>query len=141
MGPDRWLGVPCHAAVADDATIVLCHRNDAYLWAAHALNRRSVSIEIAGNRTIDDDQIEPARELLRYVVADLRAHRAPGDERPIYLDPHRHGHKSRGNDCDGPIWMAVGEWALDELGLVVGEPVGSGRSTPADWWSPGRAPE
>ena len=43
----RFLGVPCHVAVADDGTIVLCHPLDALLWHGHAANSFSVGIEIA----------------------------------------------------------------------------------------------
>jgi hypothetical protein len=134
LHPDRWLGVPTHGAVADDATVVLCHELTAYLYAAHELNRRSVSIEVAGNRTISAEQVEPGRALIRYYVEQLREHH----DRPLYLSPHRHGHSSRGNDCDAAIWRELGEWAIDTLGLQLGEPVGSGRPIPASWWSPGR---
>jgi hypothetical protein len=132
---DRWLGVPCHDAIADDGAIVLCHYHTAYLWAAHALNCRSISLEIGGDRTIAPTQIEPARALIRYMVEDLRAHRDAGA--PVYLSPHIHGHQSRVRDCDPQIWREVGEWALDTLGLEVGEVMGSGRPIPASWWSSG----
>lgn len=137
MGPKRWLGVPCHNAVADDATVVLCHRSLALLWAAHDLNRRSISMEIAGDRDIAEALIEPSRALLRYNVEDARAHREPGA--PIYLSPHTHGHYSRMEDCGKWIWREVGEWGLDTLGLQVGKPIGRGRPFSDEWWSPGRS--
>lgn len=128
LHPDRWLGVPCHAAVANDATVVLCHDLRAYLWAAHAANRYSVSVEIAGNQTITPAQVRSARSLVRYMAEELRAQRGSG--RPLYIIPHRFSHRSRVNDCGELIWRHIGEWAIDELGLELGEVVGSGRGLP-----------
>lgn len=133
LHPDRWLGVPCHAAVANDSTAVLCHDLRAYLWAAHAANRYSVSLEIAGNQTITPEQVRTARALVRYMVEELRANRSPdeaGNVRPLYIIPHRFAHRSRVNDCAEPIWQQVGEWAMLELGLELGEVVGSGKPLP-----------
>lgn len=126
MHADRWLGVPCHAAVTDAGEAILCHNLNAYLWAAHAANRFSMSLEIAGNRTITDAQILPARELVRYMVDERRRHH----DGPMFIMPHRHSHKSRAHDCDEPIWAEVGEWAMRELGLELGPVVGSGRPVP-----------
>ena len=132
LHPDRWLGVPCHAAVANDATVVLCHTLNSYLWAAHRANRYSVSIEIAGNRAITPAQVAPARALLRYVVDELRRVRPPGEDgkpRPLYVAPHRFYHSSRAKDCDVQIWHEVGEWGAQELGLGLGR-VDGGRPLP-----------
>lgn len=140
LGPDRWLGVPCHGAIASDASVVLCHHADAYLWHGHAANRYSIGIEISGARTIEPPQVEPARALVRYYVELLREHHeAEGvGGKPIKIIPHRHSHSSRGVDCDAAIWRAVGEWAIDTLDLELGPVVGSGRPIPAQWWTPGR---
>lgn len=126
MGPDRWLGVPSHAAVADDATAVLQHRMPAYLWAAHAANRYSVSLEISGNRTITPEQIPVARALVRYFYEERQRH----VEGQMYIAPHMFSHRSRVNDCDVQIWREVGEWAMDELSLELGPVVGSGSGMP-----------
>ena len=126
LHPDRWLGVPCHLAVADNASVVLCHEITAYLWAAHAANRFSVSIEIAGNRAITEEQVPPARAALRYVVDMLRSER----EGPVFVAPHRFYHKSRAKDCDVMIWESVGEWGMQELSLELGPVLGSGRPLP-----------
>jgi hypothetical protein len=142
LHPDRWLGVPCHNAVANDATIVLCHRLDAYLWASHASNRRSVSLEVAGNRTITPAQAVAARALARYNVEELRRKRPlddNGEPLPLYVRPHRLTHKSRAVDTDPAIWREVGEYCIDELGLKLGKPLGSGLAFDPKWWSPGRA--
>lgn len=124
--PDRGLGIPAHVLVADDATVALLHELNTYLWAAHAANRYSCSIEIAGDRTITDEQVPVARAALRYAVEVLRAKR-PG---PVYVAPHRFSHRSRVRDCDAAIWAAVGEWSMRELGLLLGPVVGSGRPLP-----------
>jgi hypothetical protein len=133
LHPDRWLGVPCHAAVASDATAVLCHELNTYLFAAHAANRYSCSLEIAGNRTITDAQIVVARALLRYMAAVLRSRRpllADGSPMPLHIAPHKFSHRSRVKDCDTRIWHEVGEWGMDELGLLLGPVVGSGTPLP-----------
>ena len=133
MRPDRWLGVPCHNAVAADDTIVLCHELNAYLWAAHAANRYSCSMEIAGNGTITEKQIVAARALLTYNVDELRTRRprgADGQVLPVYIAPHRFSHRSRSRDCGAAIWEAVGEWGIRELGLLLGPVVGSGKPLP-----------
>lgn len=126
MHPDRWLGVPSHCAVADDSTAVLQHRLDAYLWAAHALNRFSMSLEIAGKGAITDAQIPVARALVRFMYETRQSHH----EGQMYIAPHRFGHRSRVRDCDSAIWNAVGVWAMDELGLELGPVVGSGKPLP-----------
>lgn len=136
---DRFLGVPCHLAVADSGGVVLCHYLDAYLAHGHRLNSFSIGIEISGDRTIANGQIIPAREVVRYAVEELRRkHAEVGASMPIKISPHRHGHSSRVNDCDLVIWRAVAEWAIDELGLELGRVVGSGTEIPSGWWSPGR---
>jgi hypothetical protein len=133
MHPDRWLGVPTHSAVAADATIVLCHELNTYLWAAHTANKFSCSIEIAGNKTITSAQIEAARALLTYHVDELRTQR-PRDENgellPVYIAPHRFYHRSRRNDCGAKIWAEVGEWGMRQLGLKLGPVLGSGKGLP-----------
>lgn len=133
LHPDRWLGVPCHTAVADDATVVLCHELNSYLWAAHAANRHSCSLEVAGDRTITDAQIVAARALLTYMAAELRRRRPrgpKGEVLPVYVAPHRFSHSSRAVDCDHAIWGQVGEWGIAKLGLRLGPVVGSGRPLP-----------
>ena len=47
MGPHRFLGTPCHAAVANDASIVLCHPNDALVFHGHRANRFSIGLELS----------------------------------------------------------------------------------------------
>jgi hypothetical protein len=126
MHPDRWLGVPCHVAVADDASVVLCHELNTYLWAAHTANSFSCSLEIAGRRTITAEQTAAGRIALRYMVGEL-LERRPG---PVYIMPHRFSHASRLNDPGPEIWRALGEWAIAELGLLLGPVVGSGRGLP-----------
>lgn len=133
MHPDRWLGVPCHAAVADDATVVLCHELNSYLWSAHAANRFSCSLEVAGNRTITEGQIPVARALLRYMAEELRRRRPAGPDGeplPVYVAPHRFYHRSRVQDCGALIWEAVGVWGMQELGLLLGPVLGSGKPLP-----------
>lgn len=126
LHPDRWLGVPSHAAVANDATAVLQHRMQAYLWAAHAANRYSVSLEIAGDRVITPAQIPVARALVRYFFEERQRH----VEGQMYIAPHMFSHRSRVNDCGPQIWNEVGVWAMDTFGLELGPVVGTGSGMP-----------
>lgn len=134
LHPDRFVGVPCHGAIADDGGIVLCHHANAYMAHGHKLNSFSIGIEVSGNRDIEDHQVEPLRALVRYYVDLLREkHFAAGVELPIKISPHRHGHSSRVNDCDRAIWLAAGEWAIRELDCELGDVVGSGRLIDPKW--------
>lgn len=136
---DRALGVPCHALVAGDGQLVLCHELPAYLAAAHRANSYSVSLEISGVRTIGAHQIPAARAWTRYAAEELRRrHARAGVRRQIKVIPHYCATDKRPVDCDPEIWRAVGEWSIDELGLVVGDVVGTGRPIPRKWWTPGR---
>ncbi len=126
LGPDRWLGVPCHAAVADDSSIVLCHELNTYLYAAHTANTFSCSLEIAGNGTISSEQLVSGRVLLEYMVTELRRQRVG----PVYVMPHRFAHRSRTRDCGAQIWSEIGEWGMSTLDLRLGPVVGSGRALP-----------
>lgn len=137
---DRALGVPCHALVARNGNLVLAHYLDAYLAAAHRANAYSVSLEVSGYRAIEGRQIPAARAWVRYAAAELRRkHAEMRLDLPIKIGPHRLSHSSRVNDCDIEIHRAVTEWAIDELGLVVADVVGSGNPIPSGWWSTGRS--
>jgi N-acetyl-anhydromuramyl-L-alanine amidase AmpD len=132
MGPRRFLGCPCHAAIADDATIVLCHPCDAYVWHGHAANRFAVGVEISSaDGLITDLQAAAAQALIRYIVDDLREHRGPAA--PIVAMAHRQSHKSRVNDPGPYIWQDVAEPMMDELALPLGPVVGSGAAIPDRW--------
>jgi len=138
---DRFLGVPSHSATADSGGIVLQHHGNAYLAAAHKLNSYSISIEVSGKAgAIEDRQVEPTRAQIRYWTELLREkHAAAGRVLPIKIVPHRFGHRSRVRDCGPAIWRLACEWGIDELGLVLGDVVGSGSPMDPSWWTPGRA--
>lgn len=130
MGPGRFLGVPCHGGVPAGGGVVLCHDLRAYLNHANAANRFSVGIEIAGRSDIADDQIEPARELARYMVDEIRRHR-PGR---VAVMSHRMSSVMRGNDPGARPWREVGLWLLANVpGTVLGPVVGTGRPNPPSW--------
>jgi len=44
--PETCLNFPVHGAIMPDGTVVLLHDPTSLLWHAHALNRRSIGIEI-----------------------------------------------------------------------------------------------
>ena len=133
----RCIGMPVQNCIADDGTIVLCHSIFAYMYSAHAANSFSDSIEISGKAgAIEEHQVEPARALLRYVIASKRRNLAElGHEgRNLYIMPHAFSHRSRVNDPQAKIWKLIGEWGIEELGLKLGPVVGSGKQPD---WCPG----
>jgi len=130
IGPKRGLGMPCHAylpGTSDD--IVLCHSMTALVAHGHAGNSFSVGLEISGRRAFDRaSQVGRGRAFLEYFQA-LR-HEQVGEDAPCYVMSHRMAHRSRVQDPGEPIWEALGQWAIDELGYELGPVVGSGRPNP-----------
>ncbi len=131
MSAPRFLGVPAHAGIAKDGTIVLMHPSDAYVWHGHAANRFSIGVEISGRSDIQAHQVEPARILLEYLVADRQQHH----EATMAVMAHRQSHRSRRNDPGIHVWGELGEWGMRELGLKMGPTVGSGKDIPQEWRS------
>jgi len=132
MGPRRFLGTPCHCAVADDATIVLCHPSNAYVYHGHAANRFSVGVEIssvAGQITMK--QTKAARLVVRYIAEDLREHR--GAEANVAIMAHRQSHKLKPNDPGAVVWQQVAVPMAEAIDLVPGPVVGSGKPIPPEW--------
>lgn len=127
MGPHRFLGTPCHDAVARDGSIVLCHPHDAYLPHGHRANRFSVGLEVSSaDGRITGRQGVAADILLEYVIDDLLEHR-PGVPD---LMPHRFSHRSRKVDPGRRIWNRVAVPLILERSLGLGPVVGSGRPLP-----------
>ena len=158
MHVDRFVGVPCHIAVASDGVSV-CHPLNAYLYHGHWANRFAVGVEISGPGGQYDEypdvQIEAARIVVRYCNNVLVTRNPLGDastlDSPILdvngspfraansppwrpaIMAHRQSHKSRVRDCGRALWRDVGEWGRDELGMPLGPVVGTGNPIEADW--------
>ena len=157
MHVDRFVGVPCHIAVASDGVSV-CHPLNAYLYHGHAANRFAVGIEVSGPGGQYDEypdvQLEAARIVVRYCNNVLVSRNPLGDagtlgESPI-LGPdgmpiregapwrpaimaHRQSHESRVRDPGLVIWREVGQWGRTELGMPLGPVVGSGNEIHEPW--------
>lgn len=142
LHPDRFLGIPAHAGITGDGSIVLCHALNTYLYHAHAANRFSNGLEISGRQTITPEQVEAGRSYIRYWIAEVRRRKALargqplgpahaiGPE-PLYIIPHRHSHWSRRMDPGPDVWEALGQWAIEMLPNVrLGKVVGSGVRVP-----------
>lgn len=129
MHRKRFLGVPAHMGVCTEATAVLMHPLNAYLYHAHTANKFSMGIEIAGESDITDAQIITARAVVRYCYEERqRMH-----EGPMVIMGHRMSHSSRSNDPGAKIWKEVGVWAMDTLQIKMGPVVGSGKTIPDSW--------
>ena len=128
----RWLGVPVHGAVSSGTGIdfgipkmVLCHYIEQYMAHGHSYNSFSEGLEVGG---FEDIHIELARAYVLYF--QQRRRDALGPEAKCYIGTHRMAHKSRPVDCGERIWEAVGQWAIDNHGFLLGPVVGSGRPLP-----------
>ena len=129
IGHRRGLGMPCHAFIPHDATVVLCHSLTALVAHGHAGNSFSVGVEFSGRCSFDSDsQAERGRAFMRY-FQNLRRMQV-GEDAPCYVMSHRMSHKSRTRDPGVEVWEQVGQWAIDELGFQLGPVVGSGRPNP-----------
>jgi N-acetyl-anhydromuramyl-L-alanine amidase AmpD len=130
MKAKRGLGLPAHLYVPADNAIVLCHDLDRLLYHGHAGNGRSVGLEISGVSAWDTpSQVERVRALLRY-FRDVRRELL-GLDAVCEVMAHRQTHSSRVNDPGAEIWRDAGEWAIAELGYVLGPVLGTGRTIDA----------
>lgn len=140
--PMRLLNVPVHGATLVDGSIVLMHDPPDYMWHAGALNKTDIGIEVScsapgvmgeaktfwlprkykhlkGEERLAKSspptaaQLEATKELVKYYV-DLVAENGGKIK---YIHAHRQSSKSRIGDPGEQIWKAVGNWAVEELGL------------------------
>lgn len=118
----RFIGIPAQHGIADDATIVLCHPINAYMWHANAANKFSDGIEISGKGTITAKQTKAVQILLRY-IDDVKAGKGVETR---FITPHAFSQKRKPNDCGPDIWPVTGQWAQDNLGMKLGPVVGKG---------------
>lgn len=122
-GP-RMLGMPVQSGIEDSADIVLCQPIHAKMWAAHAANGYSSSMEVSGRKGAATDlQIEAGRILLRYEIMEKQRH----VERQRYVAPHAFSHWSRKGDPGRLIWDGIAVWGMENLDLKLGPVVGSGK--------------
>jgi len=128
----RWLGVPVHGAVSSGKLadmgvpmVVLCHYIEQYMSHGHAYNKFSEGFEVGG---FEEIHIELARAYVLYFKDRREA--ALGEGCKCYIGTHRFAHKSRPVDCGQRIWDAVGQWAIEEHGFLLGPVVSSGRPLP-----------
>ena len=157
--PRRMINVPSHGATLHDGKIVLLHTPTDYMWHGHKANLFSIGIEIscraAGIEGIPDTfwmsttdkekkrtyeelikeateiQLLATRELCRYYIELVKKN---GGEIK-YIMPHRSSHKSRISDPGSRIWKEVALKIMEETGLKIRKPVGSGNLIP-EYWDP-----
>lgn len=130
MGPHRFLGTPCHDAVANDATIVLCHPSNAYVMGGHAANRFAIHVELADrDGELKPLQVEASHALIRFIVEDRQQHHRGR----MAIMAHRQSHSSRTRDPGARIFRQVAVPMMSELDLVLGPVVGSGKPLTQEW--------
>jgi hypothetical protein len=140
--PQRVLNVPVHGVTLSDGSIVLLHPPTNYLWHANSLNKTDIGIELSCNvpgvegvaetfwlpkkykylkgeerlaraSLPTEKQLEATKRLIKYYVDEV----AENGGKIKYIHAHRQSSKSRVADPGEQIWKAVGEWAVEELGL------------------------
>ncbi len=128
----RWLGVPVHGAVSSGKLqdlgvprLVLCHYIEQYMSHGHAYNSFSEGLEIGGE---DDIHFELGKAYILYFKDRREA--ALGKGCKLYIGAHKFGHWSRVRCCGKKKWKALGEWAIEEQGFLLGPVVGSGTPLP-----------
>lgn len=149
--PSRYDAVTAHYKILPDGTIIESHPWTTNLPAANGLNRRSVSVEFAGNlpkrhrSTNPSDFWSPEKmgmnQLTQPAINSGRKLLAWLYGRGIrFLFGHIQSAPDRGIDPGPDIWSEVAEWALRSYGFNAGMhdrgrsfTVGSGKPIPASW--------
>lgn len=141
--PDDYRKVKSHYVITRGGRILQYHPADWVLWSSNGFNDRSVAVEFIGNMPstqgkwykpekfgadqLEDAQIEAGRALVEHLLDELSI---------THVFAHRQSSGSRGN-CPGPdIWSTVGQWAMEELGMLDGGfnyVKGSGKAIPDSW--------
>jgi N-acetyl-anhydromuramyl-L-alanine amidase AmpD len=139
-----WAKVRAHYVVRQDGSVLLLHLPTVRMrYGSGRCNAQCVTIEHEGNlpsargswwkperygrdQLADHPaQVRAARELLRMLHREY-----PSIERIV---AHRHISKLKAN-CPGPdLWREIGEWSIDELGLVEAKPLSTGSTLPPSW--------
>jgi hypothetical protein len=133
MGWRRFVGVPAPMGVSDDDVALLLFDLLKLLYHGDAANGFSVGLEISGRSACTPTQVLLARALVRYAQAEILA-AGGGVNGRVAIMCHAMSQGAKPNDCGKQIWQDVGEWAISELGCVLGPVVGTGR--PIDDWRP-----
>ena len=137
MGWRRFLGTPVQVGVDKRGDVVLCHDVCTLVAHGHAANRFSVGVEISGHSTILPEQAASARDVMRYVQAEVLRRRGlegVNELGRVAVMTHFNATNERSLDDPGEkIWREVGNWAIDELGYVLGPVISTGRRVPGSW--------
>lgn len=142
----RYRNVTAHFVILRDGTVLQLHPTSARLPASDGFNSRSVAIEFVGNFPSSKggwwkpekygrhhptaEQLEAGRRLLRMLRRAGISH----------VFAHRQSSHKRSNDPGPEVWAAVGQWAIDSLGMSDGGEdflVGSGSPIPPAWRTAG----
>jgi hypothetical protein len=149
--PERWLNLKAHYGVTYGGGLYRIHPETAFGWHGQGLSHHTIGIEIAGCfegidgnpktfpglkgwaiQRITQEQIEAAKELVRYLKRLVAAH--GGQLTGIY--PHRIATDDRTADPGERAWKEVARPLMDELGLSDGGEgftLGKGEPIPGAW--------
>ena len=147
----KYDGINAHFAVLRTGEVLYLHDIEEYLNAAHDFNRRSISIEFAGNPPDEDGRVYKPRKFGLHIPTVEQILNGRKLVRALALSPtlnvrYIYGHKQSCDRkiCPGPhIWYNVGRWAQLTLGLSDGgagyktaNEYAIGRAIPVEWNDP-----
>ncbi|MEQ1747586.1 MAG: N-acetylmuramoyl-L-alanine amidase [Saprospiraceae bacterium] len=152
--PNHYLWVGAHFVVLPNGRIIQLYPESRVVYHANSFNSRSVGIEFAGTFASDTGKCwwdsgkyvnrgyggssrmcgEPTAAQIasgRRLLTALKT-RIPSLK---YVFAHRQASSSRDNDPGPTVWLQVGEWAKQRLGLSDGGNYkeGSGNPIPDSW--------
>ncbi len=153
--PRHYLWVGAHFVILPDGLIIQLYPETRNVYHANSFNSRSVGIEFAGmfaneqgqcwwwptkqyvNRGYKSRGITCGEPTAEQIEAGRRLLTALTDKIPSirYVFAHRQASSSRENDPGPTVWLQVGEWAKQNLGLSDGGNYkeGTGKPIPETW--------
>lgn len=137
VGTKAWPKMTAHYGVQKDGRIYRIHPPEVYLYAANALNGRTVSIEVAGlfgKQDLPKLQAIGLQQAIKLAKTD--AAKIGATLKFIY--GHRQATKGKPFGPQRSIWQNGGVWANDH-GVLETEPdrtFGTGRKIPQSWLIP-----
>lgn len=129
MGPKRFLGVPVHDGIAEDATIILCHPHDIRMPHGNGANSFTAGVEISGHSDCTDLQAEAAKILVRYIYEDVQDHH----QHAMVMMGHIQSHRRKVRDPGAEVWRKVALPMMTMLHLEEGPVIGRGHRIPSKW--------
>ena len=134
VGTKAWPKMTAHYGVASNGDVYRIHPPGTYLFAADALNGRTLSIEVAGfygNQNMPAAQVAGLHRAIHIAIADAKEIGAT----LTHIYGHRQSTKGKPFGPQRSIFVNSAKWANDRkiLAMDVDATFGTGRTIPAKW--------